>query len=76
VFIDIDSIRKGEDELIYFTLGAPPDSESERWELFRYAYDCTTAMKFFPDRGRDWRNRGEAVDPKGKLFLFVCSPAQ
>ena len=75
--VDVDSIRRGSDGLVYFTVEYSEKSDA--------AVNCETAtaytLKLYVMDGYDypnWRNEGRAIVPDsvgGAVYKYVCANA-
>jgi hypothetical protein len=81
ILIDVDSIRKDKDGLVYYSLKHwydGYDDEPSGWDPARTgAVDCTKRETFRYSKipGSDWRLRGRKVVPGSmgeQLLDFVC----
>ncbi|MBI1919530.1 MAG: hypothetical protein HYS23_00465 [Geobacter sp.] len=74
--VDVDSIRKGDDGLVYFT-------EKNPMGLYDRAVNCQERISYTlsfkePQKYPDWRSKGQKIVPRsyGALLAdFVCSRA-
>lgn len=69
--VDVDSIRKGDDGLVYFT-------EKNPMGQFDEAVNCQERI-LYTVRSGDWRSKGRKIVPRsyGALLAdFVCSQAR
>ena len=69
--VDVDSIRRGDDSLVYFT-------EKTAMGLYDMAVDCQKRISYNTGRP-DWKSHGSKVTPGSygaTVANFVCSRAR
>jgi hypothetical protein len=72
--VDLDSIRKGTDGLVYYTF----IDEEMLMDPVAAAFDCKNGVEFDLD-DPDWRSNGVKVKPKSRyaaIMEIVCSRAR
>lgn len=80
--IDVDSIRKDADGLVYYTeRNSSYDQKGKMsWVVDKGAYDCQKGLSFRRVGHPDWRSNAKKVSDWGTLSIkamnFVCSRAR
>ena len=72
--VDMDSIRKDANGLVYFKQRYLMDDESapDPWIKLTMAYDCRKGIEYFA-QSEDWISHGIKINLDSKETKFVCS---